>query len=162
MRGSLTALLIFLFPTLSWSLDISLTPQDVFNRFPLCSILSSYGQRCKFMPSTQASSFTPSQIANLRKIDFSDDTVEITTDDWNYTFTISDLKDRKATLTFSDDAKLATYLTTTDYHLEWQEISENWFIISEVVTFIRGSSEDKKVEGVLSRYAKPIPFLVSR
>ena len=114
------------------------------------------------MPPTQASSFTPSQIANLRKIDFSDDTVEITTDDWNYTFTISDLKDRKATLTFSDDAKLARYLTTVDYDLEWQEISENWFIISRVVTFIRGSAEDKKVEGVLSRYAKPIPFLGSK
>ena len=162
MRDILTALLILLFPTLSWSLDSSLTPQDVFNGFPLCSILSSYGQRCKFMPPTQASSFTPSQIANLRKVHFSDDTVEITTDGWNYSLTISDLNDRKAKLTFSDDAKLASYLTTVDYNLEWQETSENWFIISRVVTFIRGSMEDKKVEGVLSRYAKPIPFIESK
>ena len=162
MRDILTALLILLFPTLSWSLDSSLTPQDVFNRFPLCSILSSYGQRCKFMPPTQASSFTPSQIANLRKVHFSDDTVEITTDGWNYSLTISDLNDRKAKLTFSDDAKLASYLTTVDYNLEWQEVSKNWFIISRVVTFIRGSEEDKKVEGVLNRYSMPIPFIESK
>jgi hypothetical protein len=114
------------------------------------------------MPPTQASSFTPSQIANLRKIDFSDDTVEITTNDWNYSFTISDLTDRKATLTFSDDAKLASYLTTVNYNLEWQEVSKNWFIISRVVTFIRGSEEDKKVEGVLNRYSMPIPFIESK
>jgi hypothetical protein len=162
MKVSLATFLLFMTPTLSWSLDSSLTPQDVFNKFPLCSILSSYGQRCKFMSPDKASSFTPSRIANLQKVDFKDDSVEITTDDWNYSFSISDVNDLKARLTFSDDARLATYLTTVDYNLEWQEIPQNWFIVSRVVTFIRGSEEDKKVEGVLNRYSVPIPFIESK
>jgi hypothetical protein len=111
------------------------------------------------MKKTEASSFAPSKIANVQSIYLTQDTVSITTDDWYYTFKIIYVSADRVILTFLDDAKLATYFTTVDYNLEWQEKTKNWFIISRVVKYISGSFEDKLIEGKLFRFNKPIPFL---
>jgi hypothetical protein len=137
-----------------------LTPQGALTGFPLCAISSSYGQRCKVFSDKEKAAFTPSQIEEITdiEIDTDTDTLNITTEDWMYSFSINNAGANQVTLMFTDDAKFVTYFTSTEFDIRWDENQKNWFILGEETDYIGGSAENKDNEGKYISYSKPIPF----
>ena len=157
MKALIIAILLIL-PALS-SLCLAeespLTPQDALTGFPLCAISSSYGQRCKVFSDKEKAAFTPSQIEEITDIEIDTDTLNITTEDWMYSFSINNTGANQVTLMFTDDAKFATYFASTEFDIRWDENQKNWFILGEITEYISGDSEDK---GKYIAYPEPIPF----
>ena len=132
-----------------------LTPQGALTGFPLCAISSSYGQRCKVFSDKEKAAFTPSQIEEITDIEIDTDTLNITTEDWMYSFSINNTGANQVTLMFTDDAKFVAYFTSTEFDIRWDENQKNWFILGEITEYISGDSEDK---GKYIAYPEPIPF----
>ncbi|MAD58202.1 MAG: hypothetical protein CMK44_06480 [Porticoccus sp.] len=147
---------IFLFASsLSYAEQHFLTPQDVLIGFPFCTISSSYSQKCKNMTDEEQADFTPSMIDEITGIEKAANTLHVTTDDWVYSFSISNSGSNKAILRFTDDAKLNTYLSSTKFDVQWSKEKKNWFMLGEITDYSSGISEDK---GKYISYPDPIPF----
>ena len=132
-----------------------LTSQDVLSGFPLCAISSSYGQRCKVFSDKEQAAFTPSKIDDITGIEKAANTLHVTTDDWVYSFSISNTDANKAILRFTDDAKLSTYLSSTKFDVHWNEKRKSWFMVGEITDYTTDNSEDK---GKYISYPEPMPF----
>ena len=132
-----------------------LTPQDVLTGFPLCAISSSYSQICKVFNNKKQAELVPSMIDGITGIEKAANTLHVITDDWVYSFSISNIDANKAILRFTDDAKLGTYLSSTKFDVEWNEEKRNWFMLGEITDYTSGNSEDK---GKYTSYSEPISF----
>lgn len=156
----LTLLLILLaLPSLCLAEERPLTPQDALTGFPLCAISSSYGQRCKVFSDEEKAAFTPSKIKGITDIEIDTDTLHVTTENWVYSFSVSNTETNKATLRFTDDAKFATYLSSTKFDVQWNEKEQNWFMLGKITDYVSGNSEDK---GKHTAYPEPIPFCLGK
>jgi hypothetical protein len=131
------------------------TPQDVLTGFPLCAISSSYSQICKVFNNKKQAELVPSMIDGITGIEKAANTLHVITDDWVYSFSISNIDANKAILRFTDDAKLGTYLSSTKFDVEWNEEKRNWFMLGEITDYTSGNSEDK---GKYTSYSEPISF----
>ena len=138
----------------------SISPEDILNKFPLCGIRSSLGNKCRGFTDEEAIKFVPLGISSQAKVVVEGDTLEISTGDWGYYFRLENKSNGEVILHFTDDASEGngTYYTHSRFNLQWNQKQKNWFIISEVVVSIRGSEEDKKIEGKLHLFPEPIPF----
>ena len=132
-----------------------LTPRDVLTGFPLCAISSSYSQICKVFNNKKQAELVPSMIDGITGIEKAANTLHVITDDWVYSFSISNIDANKAILRFTDDAKLGTYLSSTKFDVEWNEEKRNWFMLGEITYYTSGNSEDK---GKYTSYSEPISF----
>jgi hypothetical protein len=94
-------------------------------------------------------------IDEITGIEKAANTLHVTTDDWVYSFSISNSGSNKAILRFTDDAKLNTYLSSTKFDVQWSKEKKNWFMLGEITDYSSGISEDK---GKYISYPDPIPF----
>ena len=152
-------LILFALPALCLAEERHLTPQDVLTGFPLCAISSSYGQRCKVFSDEEKAAFTPSKIEEITDTEIDIDTLNITTEDWMYSFSINNTGANQVTLMVTDDAKFATYFTSTEFDIRWDENQKNWFMLGKVTDYVSGNSED---EGKYSAYPEPIFFYLEK
>ena len=138
-----------------------ITPKFIFNNFPLCKIASSFGQACKYWPLRKRDAFSPSKIFDASEIKIADDMIDITTDDWFYSFSIKKLEGGVIELQFTDDATKGSYLTVSTFTLSWQEEDKNWTLTGKTLNYIAGGSDVKKMEDVYVTFDEAIPFIKS-
>ena len=150
----LTIIALF-FSSLRFAEQPLLTPQDVLTGFPLCAVSSSYSQRCKIFSIKEQAELVPSMIDGITSIEKAANTLHVITDDWVYSFSISNTEANKAILRFTDDAKLGTYLSSTKFDVKWNEEKRNWFMLGEITDYTTGNTEDK---GKYISYSEPISF----
>ena len=134
----------------------------VFYKFPICLLKSSIGQRCKFISNVERQKFTFENIIgkyNRIKIHDKETFAHFETEGWNYIFDVSIDEENNLLLKFTDDSKLGTYFTSSTYKITFSEEKKNWVINSETVNYIRGSEDDKKIEGKVIKFTPPIPFI---
>ena len=131
----------------------------LLHHFPICSISSSLGQRCKSLSQNEAIFFSIKDLVENNEPLFENDKIIIDTEDWYYEFSLDNQKTNRVTVTFIDDAKIGTYFTSSTYALTYSNKSKNWFLISKTLNFIAGSREDKKMEGKVEKFEPQISFI---
>ena len=87
--------------------------------------------------------------------------IDITTDDWFYSFSIKKLEGGVIELQFTDDATKGSYLTVSTFTLSWQEEDKNWALTGKTLNYIAGGSDVKKMEDVYVTFDEAIPFIKS-
>ena len=132
----------------------------LFHHFPICSISSSLGQRCKSFSHNEANFFSLQDLVKNNEPLFKNGKIIIETEDWYYVFSLDKQENNKVKITFIDDSKFGSYFTSTTFFITYSEKLENWFLVRERLNYIGGSQEDKRMEGKIRRFEPKIPFIV--
>ena len=74
-------------------------------------------------------------------MDFSDQEAAIETDDWFYSISGIEADQKGFKFTFTDDAKVGTYLVAEDFFVEWDKDTNGWEIIGHELTYISGADQ---------------------
>ena len=115
---------------------------QIIMSLPICSLLSSLGQRCKvYSTSAQTTHrlFTDQKIEN---IELGSSKASIETDDWYYSIGNVEENDSGFTFDFTDDALLATYHTQSTYYVELDKGSMTWVIVGDELGYNSGRKEE--------------------
>ena len=138
-----------------------ITPEILSELFPLCKIPSSFGQMCKSFDANEKNNFSPIKIKNSESIVITNETYEVTTNDWYYSFIIENNGIENTNITFVDESKLGNYHISETFKLKWDANISNWIILGSTINYIYGNEEDKKNEGVYVPFSKPVPIIKS-
>ena len=153
------ALLFFYFSAGQTSAPI-VDKSYLLHHFPICSISSSLGQRCKSLSQNEANFSSLKDLVKNNEPLFTKRNIIIETEDWYYVFSLDKQVNNKLTITFVDDAKFGGYFTSTTFFVSYSKKLENWFLIRERLNSIHGSQEDKTMAGKIRRFEPKIPFII--
>ena len=128
---------------------------DLLINLPICMFRSSLGPMCPRDEDGRAS-FRIFSKQNILNMDFSDQEAAIETDDWFYSISGIEADQQGFKFTFTDDAKIGTYLVAEDFFVEWNEDKNGWEIIGHEITYISG--EDQSNVGKFLEFNEPIPL----
>jgi antitoxin component YwqK of YwqJK toxin-antitoxin module len=135
-------------------------PTLIFNKFPLCSFKTSKGNICKYLEKSEKDNYSFHSFLEKENIQKTKEYFShFKTDDWNYFFSVSMDEEDNILLHFTDDGISGTYFVTKTYGITYSEEKENWVINSETINYLDGSKEDKKIEGKVTKFDPPIPFI---
>ena len=121
-------ILTMISPSFGEQKRIALNKEYILNNFPLCSVRSSVGQKCKSLTESQRAAFSIKDLAEKSKPYSNDESIIIIEDEtWYYSFSL-DLSDKhNPVISFTDDANLGTYYTSVSYNLMYSEEQQNLF-----------------------------------
>jgi hypothetical protein len=141
---------------------VSLTTSLILHSFPICKISSSLEDKCQTFSDIERVNFVPIKITDAAPDFINEESLDIVTEDWNYSFTLEVTSNNTETVVFVDDAKFGSFFVATKYYLEWKMEIQNWVIVGEEVTYIYGTAEDKKIEGKYFAFSSPISFVTKK
>lgn len=132
----------------------------LLNHFPLCSIRSSVGQRCKALSDKERENYSIKDLVQSSEpISNEGNVIVINNEDWYYGFQLNNDIENGLILSFTDDANKGTYYTSVTYGLKFSNQLKNWALVDKIVNYLDGSKEDKKIEGKVTKFDPPIPFI---
>lgn len=132
----------------------------LFKKFPLCSFKTSKGNICKFLNKSEKDNYSFHSFMREKNIQKNTEYfAHFKTDDWNYYFNISMDEENNIQLQLTDESIIGTYFVTQTYGITYSNEKENWVINYETIDYLNGSKEDKKIEGKVTKFNPPIPFI---
>ena len=133
---------------------------QIIMSLPICSLLSSLGQRCKVYSTSAQTTHRLFTDQKIKNIEIGSSEASIETDDWYYSIGNVEENDSGFTFDFTDDALLATYLTQSTYYVELDKGSMTWVIVGDELGYNSGRDEENL--GKYISYDSPIMLPITQ
>ena len=123
---------LFFISTISNAKEIKVG--DILQSFDLCSMKSSFGQRCKIdNPKKTFYEYMIDNKSSLHGANFNieENVVTLESDDWFYRIEIISSKENKAILEFTDESKIGSYYAISELEIFYDEDFKKWIVIRD-------------------------------